>query len=65
MVRLDLVKQDVKQLSRAEQLRLLDWLSNHLDDSAELTEGFKEDVRAGKADIAAGRTGVVRKDNPN
>lgn len=46
------------KLQPQEQQELRDWLENLLEDRLEMTEAFKEEIAAGKADIAAGRTRV-------
>ena len=47
-------------LSPQEQEELRDWLENLLEDRLELTEEFRAEIAAGKADIAAGRVRVRR-----
>lgn len=49
------IQNGVKQLSKAEQEVLLDWLTNLVEDGLELTDAFKTKIEQAKADIAAGR----------
>lgn len=37
-----------------------DWLENPIEDRLEMTAEFKAEIKAGKADIAAGRVRVRR-----
>jgi hypothetical protein len=52
------VEQIVLKLSAQEQEELHDWLENILEDRLEMTDEFKAEIEAGKADIAAGRVRV-------
>jgi len=52
------VEQAVLKFSPAEQEELRDWLENLLEDRLEMTEEFKGEIEAGKADLAAGRVRV-------
>ena len=65
MSKLERIKEDVKQLSKADQEALLDWLTNVLEDDLELTDEFKAEIEQGEADIAAGRVRIVRPDSLN
>lgn len=60
MKTLEQIWDDVKQLSKADQESLLDWLTNLLEDDLELTDEFKAEIERGEADIAAGRVRIVR-----
>ena len=60
MSSLQQVEQAVLKLSAREQEELRDWLENILEDRLEMTEAFKDEIAAGKADIAAGRVRVRR-----
>ena len=60
MNNLQQVEQAVLNLAPNEQEELRDWLENLLEDRLEMTEAFKEEIAAGKADIAAGRVRVRR-----
>jgi predicted transcriptional regulator len=55
MTKLEQIKDDVKQLAKADQEDLLDWLTNVLEDQLEFTDDFKASIERGEADIAAGR----------
>ena len=54
MLTLEQIKNDVMQLSKADQETLLDWLTNVLEDELELTDEFKAKIERGQAEIAAG-----------
>jgi hypothetical protein len=54
------VKEAVLKLQPREQEALRDWLENLLEDRLEMTDAFKEEIAAGKADIAAGRVRIRR-----
>ena len=52
------VEEAILKLPPEKQQELRDWLENLLEDRFELTDAFKEEIAAGKADIAAGRVRV-------
>ena len=58
MSSLEQIQEAVLKLQRREQEELRDWLENLLEDHLEMTDAFKEEIAAGKADIAAGRVRV-------
>ncbi len=58
--RLEQLEQAVLKLEHREQQELRDWLENLLEDRLEMTDAFKEEIAAGKADIADGRVRVRR-----
>ena len=58
MSSLEKVEEAVLRLHPREQQELRDWLENLLEDRLEMTEAFKEEIAAGKADIAAGRVRI-------
>ncbi len=60
MSTLEQIWEDVKQLSKADQEILLDWLTNLLEDDLELTDEFKAEIEQGNADIAAGCARIVK-----
>ena len=60
MQTLEKIEADVKQLSKAEQEALRDWLDNLLEDRLELKDEFKAEIEAGIKDIAEGRYRVQR-----
>jgi hypothetical protein len=49
------IEQTVLTLSQHEQEELRDWIENILEDRLEMTDSFKAEIEAGKADIATGR----------
>lgn len=55
MSMLEQVEAQVKQLSKAEQEALRDWLENMLEDELEMTDEFKAKIERGEQDIRAGR----------
>jgi len=57
---LEQIKDDVRQLSKADQKTLLDRVTNLLEDDLELTDEFKAEIERGEADIAAGRARTVK-----
>lgn len=58
MQTLEKIEADVKQLSKAEQEALRDWLDNLLEDELEFTDEFKAKIERGEQDIRAGRVRV-------
>ena len=60
MQTLEKIEADVKQLSKAEQEALRDWLDNMLEDELEFTDEFKAKIARAKRDIAEGRGRVVK-----
>ena len=60
MQTLEKIEDEVKQLSKAEQESLRDWLDNMLEDELEFTDEFKEKIERAKRDIAEGRGRVVK-----
>ena len=54
------VESTVLKFTREEQEQLRDWLENLIEDRLEMTDEFKAEIEAGKADIAAGRVRVRR-----
>ena len=55
MQTLEKIEAEVKQLSKAEQEALRDWLENMLEDDLEFTDEFKAKIERAKRDIAEGR----------
>jgi hypothetical protein len=55
MQTLEKIEAEVKQLSKAEQEALRDWLENMLEDELEFTDEFKAKIERAKCDIAEGR----------
>ena len=60
MQTLEKIEDEVKQLSKAEQEALRDWLENMLEDELEFTDEFKAKIERAKRDIAEGRGRVVK-----
>ena len=60
MQTLERIEAEVKQLSKAEQEALRDWLDNMLEDELEFTDEFKAKIERAKRDIAEGRGRVVK-----
>lgn len=60
MQTLEKIEEDVKQLSKAEQEALRDWLDNVLEDDLEFTDDFKAKIERAKRDIAEGRGRIVK-----
>jgi hypothetical protein len=60
MQTLERIEDEVKQLSKAEQEALRDWLENMLEDELEFTDEFKAKIERAKRDIAEGRGCVVK-----
>jgi len=55
---LEKIEAEVKQLSKAEQEALRDWLENMLEDELEFTDEFKAKIERGEQDIRAGRVRI-------
>lgn len=60
MSSLEQIEEAVLKLQQRDQEELRDWLENLLEDRLEMTDAFKEEIAAGKADIKAGRVRVRR-----
>jgi len=58
MQTLEKIEQEVKQLTRAEQEALRDWLDHILEDELELRDEFKAKIERGEQDIREGRVRV-------
>lgn len=58
MQMLERIEAEVKQLSKAEQETLRDWLENKLEDELEFTDEFKAKIERGERDIREGRVRV-------
>ena len=52
---LEQIENQVKQLTKAQQEALRDWLENLLEDQLELTDDFKAKIERGEQDIREGR----------
>lgn len=58
MPTLEKIENDVRQLPKAEQEALRDWLENLLEDELEFTEEFKAKIERGERDIREGRVRI-------
>jgi mRNA-degrading endonuclease RelE of RelBE toxin-antitoxin system len=54
------IEAEVRQLSRADQEALRDWLENLLEDRMELKDEFKAEIEAGMKNIAEGKYRIHR-----
>lgn len=64
MQTLEKIESEVRQLSKAEQEALRDWLENVLEDGLEVTDDFKTKIERGEEDIRAGRVRINQPGNP-
>ncbi len=58
MQTLERIEAQVRQLPKAEQEALRDWLDNMLEDELEFTDEFKAKIERGERDIREGRVRV-------
>ena len=58
MPKLEQIENEVKQLPKAEQEALRDWLENMLEDDLEFTEEFKAKIERGEQDLREGRVRI-------
>ena len=58
MSKIEAIEAEIRSLSRKEAQRLQDWLSDYLEDQAELNPEFVKSIERGKADLVAGRVRV-------
>ena len=58
MPTLEQIEEQVKQLPRAQQEALRDWLENVLEDELEMTDEFKAKIERGENDLREGRVRV-------
>ena len=58
MPTLEQVEAQVRELTKADQATLLDWLANMLEDDLELTDEFKAKIERGEQDIREGHVRV-------
>lgn len=61
MSKVEAIAAEIRSMSRKEAEDLQDWLSEYLEDQAELNPAFIESIERGNADLATGR---VRVNNP-
>ncbi len=55
---LEQIENQVKQLTKAQQEALRDWLENLLEDQLELTDDFKAKIERGEQDLREGRVRI-------
>jgi hypothetical protein len=60
MSKLDTIEAEIRALPREKAEELQDWLSEYLEDRAELNPNFVESIERGKADLAAGRLRIEK-----
>jgi mRNA-degrading endonuclease RelE of RelBE toxin-antitoxin system len=58
MPTLEKIEHEVKQLPKADQEALRDWLENMLEDELEFTDEFKAKIERGEQDIREGRVRI-------
>ena len=58
MPTLEKIENEVKQLPKADQEALRDWLENMLEDELEFTDEFKAKIERGERDIREGRVRI-------
>ncbi len=58
MPTLEKIENEVKQLPKADQEALRDWLENMLEDELEFTDEFKAKIERGERDIQEGRVRI-------
>jgi hypothetical protein len=60
MSKVEAVEAEIRSWPREEAERLQDWLSEYLEDRAELNPAFIESIERGNADLNAGRSRVEK-----
>ena len=60
MSKLEAIEAEIRALPREKAEELQDWLSEYLEDHAELNPKFLESIERGKADLKAGRVRVAK-----
>jgi hypothetical protein len=63
MSKLEAIEAEVRKLSLEQAVELQDWLSEYLEDSAELNPDFVASIERGNADLREGRMRVHRPEN--
>jgi hypothetical protein len=56
MSKLEAIEAEIRSLPREKAEALQDWLSEYLEDHAELNPDFVKSIERGSADLAAGRS---------
>lgn len=60
MSKLEAIETEIRGLPREQAEELQDWLSEYLEDRAELSPAFVESIERGRADLRAGRVQVEK-----
>ena len=60
MSRLETIEAEIRELPVEQAEQLQDWLSEYLEERAELNPKFVESIERGKADFKAGRVRVEK-----
>jgi hypothetical protein len=58
MSKLEIIETEVRNLPREEAFKLQDWLTEYLENQAELNPEFVASIERGKADLREGRVRV-------
>ena len=61
MSKLETLETEIRALTREQALELQDWLSDYLEDRAELNADFVASIERGKADLREGRVRVEKR----
>ena len=60
MSKLEAIEAEIRSLPREKAQQLQDWLSEYLEDQAELNPEFLKSIERGNADLAAGRVRIEK-----
>jgi hypothetical protein len=60
MSKLELIEAEIRGLPLEKAEELQDWLSEYLEERAELNPKFVESIERGKADLKAGRVRIEK-----
>lgn len=60
MSALDSIEHQILSLTKTEAAKLQDWLSDYLEEKAELSDEFITSIEKGRAELAAGETRISR-----
>jgi hypothetical protein len=60
MSKLEAIEAEIRSLPRKKAEKLQDWVSEYLEDRAELNPTFIKSIEHGNADLKAGRTRVEK-----
>ena len=61
MSKREAIEAEIRSLPRNEAEQLQDWLSEYLEDQAELNPEFVKSIERGKTDLKAGRARTERR----